>query len=55
MVPPESRATDQSVRPILVGRANTDPYPAHGEAIAALARHLGLTLDRERCYPYRRG
>lgn len=39
---------------IIVGPKNADPYADHADAIAALARHLGLTLDRERCYPYRR-
>lgn len=38
---------------IIVGLANRDPYPDHGDAIAALGKHFGLTLDRERCYPYR--
>jgi hypothetical protein len=38
---------------IIVGLGNRDPYPDHGEAIEALGRHFGLTLDRERCYPYR--
>jgi hypothetical protein len=42
-------------RPIVVGRDNSDPYPEHGDAIRALAKHYGLTLDRERCFPYRRG
>ena len=39
---------------VVVGRANADPYPDHAAAIAALGRHLGQTLDRARCYPYRR-
>jgi hypothetical protein len=55
MVPPESGAADTAARPIVVGRANADPYPEHSQAIGTLARHLGVTLDRERCYPYRRG
>jgi hypothetical protein len=38
---------------IIVGLGNRDPYPDHGEAIEALGRHFGLTLDREHCYPYR--
>ena len=25
-----------------------------GDAIEALGRHYGLTLDRHRCFPYRR-
>jgi hypothetical protein len=40
--------------PIVVGVQNTDPYPVHGEAIRALGKHLGLTLERGRCYPYAR-
>jgi hypothetical protein len=42
-------------RPIVVGANNSDPYPEHGDAIRALGDHFGLTLDRERCFPYRRG
>lgn len=45
---------DPGFRPVIVGRANADPYPAHGPAIEALAAHLGVTLDRATCYPYRR-
>jgi hypothetical protein len=39
---------------IIVGPGNADPYPEHSDAIAALARHFGITLDRSSCYPYRR-
>jgi hypothetical protein len=39
---------------IIVGPNNADPYPEHGDAIAALANHFGITLDRSSCYPYRR-
>jgi hypothetical protein len=39
---------------IVVGRGNADPYPDHGDAIEALGRQFGLTLDRNRCFPYRR-
>jgi hypothetical protein len=53
MLPPTGRA-DPGFRPVIVGRANADPYPQHGEAIAALARHFRVGLDRDRCYPYRR-
>jgi hypothetical protein len=45
---------DPGFRPIVVGRGNGDPYLEHGPAIEALARHLGVTLDRATCYPYRR-
>jgi hypothetical protein len=39
---------------IIVGPGNADPYPEHSDAIAALAKHFGTTLDRSSCYPYRR-
>ena len=52
MLPPEGRAASD-FRIIIVSPANRDPYPEHGEAIARLGEHFGLTLDRSRCYPYR--
>lgn len=39
-------------RKIIVGPANADPYATHADAIAALARYLGVELKREDCYPY---
>jgi hypothetical protein len=54
MLPPTGRA-DRSFRPIIVGVANSDPFPEHGAAIQKLGEHFGLTLNPERCYPYRRG
>jgi hypothetical protein len=53
MLPP-AHGAGLTVRPIIVGVANSDPYPQHGEAIKVLGDHLGVTLDRARCYPYRR-
>jgi hypothetical protein len=53
MLPPEGR-DDSAFRPIIVGRGNSDPYPEHGHAIDALAAHFSLSLNRQRCYPYRR-
>src|SRR4029077_103517 len=53
MLPPCGR-DDRSFRPIIVGPGNADPYPDQGDAIRALAQHYGMTLDRARCYPYRR-
>jgi len=53
MLPPEA-PDGPAFRPIVVGPDNADPYPAHGDAIAALARHVRITLDRAQCYPYRR-
>jgi hypothetical protein len=53
MLPPGGR-DDRSFRPIIVGPSNADPYPEQGEAIRVLAHHFGITLERARCYPYRR-
>ncbi len=51
MLPPKNRPEGTC---IIVGRGNADPYPDHGDAIDALGRHFGMTLDRHRCFPYRR-
>jgi hypothetical protein len=51
MFPPLD-SSDRGFRTIVVGPRNSDPFPQHGPAIAALADHFGLTLDRARCYPY---
>jgi hypothetical protein len=51
MLPPEGKDVD-GFRMIIVGPANADPFVAHDEAIQALAKHFGLTLNRERCFPY---
>jgi hypothetical protein len=51
MLPPAGQERD-GFSPIIVGVANGDPYPEHGEAIRALGGHLGIALDRARCYPY---
>ncbi|WP_246736839.1 hypothetical protein [Methylobacterium sp. DB0501] len=40
--------------PIIVGVGNRDPYVEHAEAIRVLAAHLGIPLERSRCYPYGR-
>jgi len=37
---------------IIVGPSNGDPFAADDEAIQTLAKHYGLTLNRERCFPY---
>lgn len=52
MLPPGGRP-DPTFRIIIVGPENRDPYPEHEEAIEALGKYFGLTLDRSRCYPYR--
>lgn len=53
MVPQAGRASP-ALSPLVVGHGNGDPYPEHGDAIRALGAHLGLALDRVRCYPYHR-
>ena len=53
MLPPGGKR-DPDFGCIIVGPGNGDPYPDHGDAIKALGAHFGLTLDRARCYPYRR-
>jgi hypothetical protein len=51
MLPPGGKENG-SFRSIIVGAANGDPFAAEGDAIAALGKHFGLSLTRERCYPY---
>jgi hypothetical protein len=51
MLPPGGR-NQANFRIIIVGPANGDPYDGHADAIAALARHVGIELKREACYPY---
>jgi hypothetical protein len=51
MLPPGGK-DDAGFRTIIVGVKNSDPYSAHAKAIEALGMHFGLTLDRDRCYPY---
>jgi hypothetical protein len=41
-----------SVRSIILGKNNLDPYMTYADAIVALGKHLGRTLERARCYPY---
>jgi hypothetical protein len=51
MLPPRGE-DDASFRTIIVGAGNADPYADHEDAIDALAKHFGLSLERSRCYPY---
>jgi hypothetical protein len=53
MLPPQRHA-DANFRVIIVGPANADPYSTESDAIAALGKHYGLALPRERCFPYGR-
>ncbi|HEY1796910.1 MAG TPA: hypothetical protein VGG57_12415 [Stellaceae bacterium] len=53
MLPPGGK-DDRSFRPIIVGASNADPYDDQDAAIRALGAHFGMTLERTRCYPYRR-
>jgi len=54
MLPPGGR-DDEHFRVIIVAAGNSDPYPQHEEAIAALGNHFSIVLTRDRCFPYRRG
>ena len=54
MLPPGGKPAG-GMRVIVVGPGNADPYPAEGDAIKALGDRFGLTLERDRCYPYQRG
>ena len=51
MLPPGDH-DEGTFRPVIVGRANIDPYPDHADAVKALGEHFGLVLDRGRCFPY---
>jgi hypothetical protein len=53
MLPPTGQESD-SFRIIIVADSNADPYPEHEMAIAALGAHFGISLDRDRCFPYQR-
>jgi hypothetical protein len=54
MLPPGGK-DNPAARIIIVGPQNGDPYVGEHEAIEALGKHFGLTLERDRCYPYQRG
>jgi hypothetical protein len=51
MLPPAGQQPRPG-KPVILGRGNTDPYIRYASSILALARHLRMTLDRARCYPY---
>ena len=51
MLPPEGR-NQAGFRIVIVGPENADPYASHAPAITALARHFGVELKREDCFPY---
>src|SRR6266566_8764786 len=53
MLPPGGKDRG-GFRIIIVAASNADPYPQQDAAIAALGAHFGLTLDRDRCFPYGR-
>ena len=53
MLPPCGQ-TNVNFRSIIVGPSNGDPFGAQGEAIAALAAHYKIVLDRDSCFPYSR-
>jgi hypothetical protein len=51
MLPPEAR-NQVNFKIVIVGPDNSDPYAEHEAAIAALAQHFGLPLERDECFPY---
>jgi hypothetical protein len=51
MLPPGGRRR-RDFKCVIVGVRNSDPYLEHAAAIAALAGHFQIELDREACYPY---
>lgn len=51
MLPPLGR-NQVNFRIVIVGPENADPYENHALKIEALARHFGLELPRELCFPY---
>lgn len=53
MLPPGGKPSN-SFSIIIVGPDNSDPFPNQAAPIRALGDHFGITLDRSRCYPYRR-
>ena len=53
MLPPGGKGRG-GFRIIIVAASNADPYPQQDAAIVALGTHFGLTLDRDRCFPYGR-
>ena len=53
MLPPGGR-DDPDFKIFIVGKSNHDPYPEHETEIQDLGVHIGLTLDREHCVPYRK-
>ena len=51
ILPPSGR-DERSFRPIVIGPANTNPYPKYGAAIRTLGERFGLALDPSRSYRY---
>jgi hypothetical protein len=49
---PQASDTPRAVRPLILGKGNTDPYMKYADAIFALGTHLRVMVDRARCYPY---
>ncbi|MDB5570032.1 MAG: hypothetical protein JWN93_1215 [Hyphomicrobiales bacterium] len=53
MLPPQAPMAPLFT-PLVVGVGNADPFVEHAAAIKALGERFGITLDRQRCYPYGR-
>ncbi|MGI9522523.1 MAG: hypothetical protein ACR2PG_12835 [Hyphomicrobiaceae bacterium] len=53
MLPPEG-VNERTLRPIIVGYENCDPYADYNQAIETLSVQTALDLARETCFPYAR-
>jgi hypothetical protein len=53
MLPPGGKPRP-NFESIVVGSDNSDPYLYYEASIEALAVHVGLPLEADDCYPYRR-
>jgi hypothetical protein len=51
MLPPQGR-NQVNFKIVIVGVENADPYEDFEDEIEALARHFGIELPREECFPY---
>ena len=51
MLPPGGQE-DPNFKILIVGKSNSDPYADNAGAIRFLGEHLGLKLDRAKCFPY---
>lgn len=53
MLPPGGKQRP-NFEAIIVGNDNSDPYLHYEASVEALAMHIGMPLEADDCYPYRR-